>query len=484
MSTCSFLSAIRVTGIQLAKTSITLNIYLKTAKMFVFLRVNEKAGGTRLLLQKNATPEIKTTMRIKKIAILIGAVSALIGNTACDHDDSDDYSKTDPRIRIMVVDGLSTTFIINDVSGEIYNYDSLAYGTNIKSLEPSFYGYDVAPVIQYQDSIGQWVTFANSSDTTVKLDLTDLKIKATSTDGKNEKIYTVKLRVHKIDVNSFNWSQTGTLPVNGTVAGEKAVTLGGVQYLFYTNTTGSSYVLTSGDEGATWSSRTLDLTAPDWSTLATTASGFVVMDTAGTVYQAGTDCKFAKQATLPYTMRQPLFTLGGKFWAICSDSTGYCLCATSDSLSKLVRMGVLPSAFNVHSMVAMVAHSGTTKIGYVYSATSAGGTLWGIDANGGVMPLVQANGPLPALTAPALAVADNEVALIGGQQADGTYSSKYYSSSDAGITWTDNWHKTLPSYLGGIAGVSALQLTDGSLLLVGGRNAEGYRNTVWKATLK
>jgi N-acetylneuraminic acid mutarotase len=120
----------------------------------------------------------------------------------------------------------------------------------------------------------------------------------------------------------------------------------------------------------------------------------------------------------------------------------------------------------------------------VYSATSAGGTLWGIDANGGVMPLVQANGQLPALTAPALAVADNEVALIGGQQTDGTYSSKYYSSSDAGITWTDNWHKTLPSYLGGIAGVSALQLTDGSLLLVGGRNAEGYRNTVWKATLK
>ena len=49
----------------------------------------------------------------------------------------------------------------------------------------------------------------------------------------------------------------------------------------------------------------------------------------------------------------------------------------------------------------------------MYSATSAGGTLWGIDANGGVMPLVQANGPLPALTAPALAVADNEVALIG-----------------------------------------------------------------------
>ena len=81
-------------------------------------------------------------MRYTKLLPLIGAIMTIF-IASCDDDDDDKFTKTDPRIKVMSVDGVSKTFIINDVEQIIYNYDSLKYGTDITSLSASFYGYDV-----------------------------------------------------------------------------------------------------------------------------------------------------------------------------------------------------------------------------------------------------------------------------------------------------------------------------------------------------
>ncbi len=428
----------------------------------------------------NATPQKIQKMRFKT-AILAACALMTVAGSACSDDDDDDFSDTDPRIRYMAVEGLSTTFVVNDVEGIIYNYDSLTYGTDISALVPSFFGYDVSPTIEYWKD-GAWVTYSNDDDTTHKLNMDQLKIR--SSRGGQTKEYTIDLRVHKVDVNSFLWTNIGTLPVEGTVTGEKAVLYNSVYYLFYSNTAGNSYLLKSSDEGCSWTGTAIAMKGADWNTLSETLNGFVVLDTTGKAYVAGTDGAFTVAETGTCTLVKPLYVLSNKFWAIGQiDGVNY-LCATAGNLSEMTKVAALPDGFTTENLSSTITHSGaTTKIAYVYTTSNGEGKMWAVDNVGNFLSL--STGGVPYLEGTAVISADSEIGLLGGVTTAGKPSTSYYTSSDGGLTWTDNWHKTLPGNIGGMAYTSTFANTEGTqLLLIGGQTADGYSKYVWHGILK
>ena len=79
---------------------------------------------------------------------------------------------------------------------------------------------------------------------------------------------------------------------------------------------------------------------------------------------------------------------------------------------------------------------------------------------------------------------DNELCLVGGINSDGEYVNTCYTSDDAGINWTENWHKELPSSIGRVANLGAFVTEDGKVIFASGETANGILSAVWKGTLK
>lgn len=406
----------------------------------------------------------------------LGAV-ALLG-ASCSKDDDPDYSDVDPRIGRVFIQGVSSTIVINDVEHLIYNYDSLAYGTDITNLYASFSGYNKTPKIEvFQD--GEWVLFTNKTLDSVALDLTNLQIRTTAADGVHMYDYTVALRVHKYDVNAFEWNNIAKLPVEGSVKSFKSVNLNGTYCYFYTNTDSKNYVLSSTD-GKTWKSTSLSDAKFNWNTAAACGDKVFVMTDGGFVMiGAGFKEEPAENAS---SLSAVLFALNGKCWAV-GDSAFYTANVADGAFEKAVS---LPDGFPTDIIASSVELSGSrTQIGYIYGADADGVySMWALDVNGNIMQLASSNGgQLPKLTDVAITAIDGEIDIVGGKNENGEYQKSFFSSENAGLNWTNNRHKDLTGNIGRLANVGAFVNADGNLFIVGGESADGVSLNVWEGVL-
>lgn len=423
-------------------------------------------------------------MKFKSYLLLSSALLGLVNVSCSDKDDdSNEYSNTDSRIRSVHISGLNVPFVVNDFEHIIYNYDSLTYGTDISHRMIYFADYDVkSPGLTYLiNENGDWKLYSNRTADSVYFDLRNLEIRTISLDQNNRSIYKLDIRVHKNDVNSFNWIKLSDLSFNGEVASFKNVEVNGVYCCFYTNKDGNSYVLSSTD-AKKWTSKQLDKQSFDWNSLAVFGSKAVAF--AGEkIATIDTDKDFAVTLTDNKAgLKSLLFSLGDKCWAVGKD--GFYTCSGENMDSE--KAFEVPSGFPTENITTLVTLSGSrTRVGYIYGTDNGVASVWVLDKSSNLIKISSSsNTGLPVLSKSVLVNIDDEISLLGGVNDKNEYMNTCYSSSNAGLTWSLNWHKELPSEIGRVANVGAFVASDGKLIFVAGETADGVATGVWNGVLK
>jgi len=430
-------------------------------------------------------------MKIKKFLLIAFSLPIVI--FSCKKDEEKDNTVTDdPRIRTMVINSLRTTFVVNDVEGLIFNYDSLAYGTNISKLPPIFTGYGGPLSFQYKfGEAGEWKDFAND---TIDFSSQPVFFKSIAPDPNYTKEYRIDIRVHKYDVDAFTWGKSGTLPVIGTVVSQKAVFYNQKYYFFYCNDLGKSRVITS-ENGENWTDvGEIDIDNLDWTTLTSMHQPQTLVVQSGEKLYKCDDLSANPSAFTPFTvelpedctLKVPLFTLGNNFWVIAknqSDSTF--LYSLANGGEAYQRRTLLPSRVAlIEKITTFVSPSGTTTVGYIFGGESVNGngTVWAVDVNGNIIELTSNQSVFPFLTYSMPFLFGNNLCLVGGITS-GNYTDRFYVSQNSGATWSRDTHKTLPVEIGPIAKGSIFQYERNKIILIGGENENGFLPNVWKGVL-
>ena len=443
-------------------------------------------------------------MKIKNLLFI--ALFLPVAFFSCQKDDDDKNKvkviKDDPRIRSMYINKLSATFVINDVEGLIFNYDSLAYQTDISSLSPTFTGFGGTLSFQYKyGKNGEWKKYADNIYNPIYLNFDSVAgakkipvfFKSTAIDSSYTKEYEVDIRVHNYDVDAFEWGKekVGTLPVQGTVVSQKAVFYNQKYYFFYRNDLGDSFVISSTD-GETWKESTkISTDGLKWETLTTLYQPQKLVVQAGsglyTCDLSENPAVFTSFTELPenIVLKAPLFTLGNNFWIIGKLAESTFLYSLANG-GLLWQQGMeLPGRVPAEKITTFVSPSGSTMLGYIFGGESitGNGTVWGIDVNGNIMELSQDQSVFPHLTYPMPVFFENKLSIVGGIT-DGNYTSRFYTSSNSGSNWSSDEHKTLPDKIGAIANGFITQYDRNKVILIGGETKNGFSPNVWKGTLK
>lgn len=240
------------------------------------------------------------------------------------------------RIQDVTVDGLDTVayvqeggvmypMTIDQLSGRIYNTDSLAYGSIVNKVTTSVYGTGTVGYT-YTDSAD--VTYAWTSYDSI--DFTrGLEFVVVSTDGSFTRRYKLELNIHKVFPDSLKWSAPDTAGFPA-MTGLSSVIKSDTLYCFGTGDSGSPIMAFRDVRSGSWSGA-VDLSGlpSAWNGQVTFANGVFCTVASGTLYSSenGTSWSSVKSGI------NSIVKSGndcGRLWALGSDSTVLC---TADMLA-------------------------------------------------------------------------------------------------------------------------------------------------------
>lgn len=148
-----------------------------------------------------------------------------------------------------VLNNLDSIFFTIDLNGaRIFNADSLPYGTNVEALAVTM-STDQVSVAEFtvtrpekEDTVINYLTSPNQ-----KIDFSNgpVALRLKSANGEQERVYEVKVNVHKVVTDSLYWSQFAIkpLPTDGTPTAQKTVAFNGKALCL--TSTASGYCLAS-----------------------------------------------------------------------------------------------------------------------------------------------------------------------------------------------------------------------------------------------
>lgn len=241
----------------------------------------------------------------KKLAITIGTIGLLSGIFGCNSDSSSEiYTESILSSSTQVTDfylsqddsvlvSLDSVFFSIDLkTAQIFNADSLPYGTRINRLVPKI-TYTAAsraeisfPRPGQTDSVINYLT--NSTDS-VDFSYGPVKFLIVSGNGEAERTYTIKVNVHKMKPDSLCWTDMAysTLPTNlSTPDTQRAIRLDSKAYCL--TAAAGSYCMASTStpvDKDSWDKSTVAFGfAPDVNTLAATSNAMYILSTDGDLY--------------------------------------------------------------------------------------------------------------------------------------------------------------------------------------------------------
>lgn len=186
-----------------------------------------------------------------------------------------------------VLDNLSNVFFTIDQTGaEIFNADSLPWGTDVRKIVTNITTQGEATVRIIMPSL------TDGSQTTVEVSdsvnftgSNGVMLRVTSADGSRERVYRCKVNVHRCNPDSLQWSMTPTtLPCPGAIA-QQTIEMGSRYYCVSKKPSGKFTVATSADaEARPWSETAIELPEDaDVNSLAATADALFIHTASGSV---------------------------------------------------------------------------------------------------------------------------------------------------------------------------------------------------------
>jgi len=241
---------------------------------------------------------------IKKL-ILPSTLAALVGFTACNSDSPEEFvyeSSSSVQVTAFslkanakVLDSLQNVFFSIDLAkGEIFNADSLPYGTKINKLVPEITTPSTVSAVTLEypregktDSV---VDYLKNSTDTIDFSQGPVSLTVKSESGTVSRTYKIKVNVHTVKPDTLMWNsiEMAALPTSfAAPTAQRAVVFGDEYYCLTTD--GAAYCLarTANPSDPHWSASSITLPfAADVNTLTASADKLYMLSTNGTLYES------------------------------------------------------------------------------------------------------------------------------------------------------------------------------------------------------
>lgn len=406
----------------------------------------------------------------KKLAMTLGAAGLLMGFVACNSDsDSEMYTESilssstqvtafslNPDDSVLVsLD--SVYFSIDLKKAEIFNADSLPYGTRIDKLVPNItFSAATTAELSYPrpgktDSV---VDYLRHSSDSIDFSNGPVKFRLVAGNGETERTYTIKVNVHKMKPDSLCWGSLAytTLPTDLSAAkAQRTVRFGGKAYCLTTDGASSACMAVSADpaDKNSWEKSSVNFGfTPDASSFSATTEALYILDDKGELY---TSTDGSSWSAAGVTWHSVIGGYGEVLLGIAKDGDAYTHVTYPATTAVSVPAG-FPVEGTSQPMVFETKWGSAPQL-YVLGGVAADGSYvadtWGYD--GKVWQKVSTTG-LPEGLADVtvfpyhsyLTNTDNwsvtgyEVLLaIGGRKADGVLSRTVYISYNMGLVWRE-----------------------------------------------
>lgn len=352
------------------------------------------------------------------------------------------------------IQGSSYAFSINQVTGEVYNTDSLPYGTSVDKVVINMELSGYAQI--YVDSIGIYEGFL----ATDSIDFTHpRKFRITSTDSEYYRDYTISVNAHQVEPERMVWGKYQSVDA---LAPLRALEFGDELCLY-------------GEKNGEWALATTALSGvPSWEQhpvggLPTSARLSTMQVFDGALYLVAADGIYtstdARNWVLCYACSNAVAIVGtsdadGKMW-VATDAE---LLTTADGINY-ESAGALPKDFPLYgiSIASYTLNHNSTIVRYMlvgYADEAMDGTpvVWSrLSTEERWTKYENANNQFscPALKGLAVLRYDNFLYAVGGagvaQGVSVNAFSELYISRDNGITWKapDDFYQRMPAELQG-----------------------------------
>lgn len=365
--------------------------------------------------------------------------------TACDWLNSDTSVTTSDNGRFVSLrftagdtnspNVTKAVFTVSELDGPdsvIVNLDSLPFGTKIDKVIPNFSFYSTYKAIAYRkNDLGQPKdsVILTGKDTLDFNYIYKIKNIPTSQNLKNAKTYRIKVNVHKVDPELYQWRKAVNLLFDFPVTNQKAVYINNTIYYF--SNAGAATSLFTSSNGTNWSAQTTVTQLPDnalLNNIIVFKDKMYLIHSDNYIYSSsnGTDWTKQEPNVSTYTFKNLLFEFKDKLWAIIQSK--------SDSKYRF--------------------------------ATSVNGTIWT-----DLPTVLDDNFPVRGYNAVSFASRTNQpkVLVAGGYDKNGTQLNRVWSSED-GFYWL-NFSNENSTY-GFRSGSNMIKYED-KLLLFGGLDNGG-----------
>ncbi|MDE6238678.1 MAG: hypothetical protein K2M54_01665 [Muribaculaceae bacterium] len=354
-----------------------------------------------------------------------------------------------------VLDNLDKVFFSIDLTnGNIFNADSMPYGTKINKLIPVITTGGASAVELVVPRPGQSDTtynYVTNPNDTIDFSNGIVKLKIQSIDELVTMEYNIKVNVHQVKSDSLSWGDMAytELPTNlSRVDAQHSLKFKGNIYCLTTD--GDSYCLSVTDNPATktWSDMTVDFGfKADVESFRASSSALFILDEIGALYKSDDEGVTWTSTGKTFTCliggygEEVLGTVKtGDVWTIdCSD--GRSVAAPAD-------FPVTGTSVPVDYSFPMSALHQLTIVGGRLADGSLTDKAWGYDGNNwACLSTVALPEPLEGVTVtPYYAFEENEYwvatkeslfLLIGGRNNNGQCNTKTYISYNYGVSWKE-----------------------------------------------
>lgn len=207
---------------------------------------------------------VSTAYRFLTLAVM---ASLFLGISSCSKDDEDSLRNSDIAKISSVVLGTvncnptgsnpysysagSYTITVDDANSFISNNDSLVYTTDMKNVPVTFYTVNYGTVMLHGIN-GEESRYLETGSV---IDLSTTRtFTVTSSNGKVSRDYTMKIVAHQQNGDNYRWTCVSDQAVSDNMKSAKTVFVNGVLVALQQSVGGTTELLKSGDNGATWAS--------------------------------------------------------------------------------------------------------------------------------------------------------------------------------------------------------------------------------------
>lgn len=273
-----------------------------------------------------------------------------------------------------IVSGDEFKFVVDQRSKEVYNIDSLTFGTKVNKVATTL-SYTGVPY-RYDAEKGEYVYYYSADS----IDFTSpVAVRITSTDGTYHNYYTVKINVHQVDPELLVWEQQ---PVDAAVAALtpcRLIEREGLLYLFGKDADGAAFVsVANAGEPLSWAVNPIEVVASELSSVQLFNGNFYLVAD-GVLYTSADAVQWSVAAD-GYNLAALLAVSDGegKMWAATAERLLY----TTDGASFEVAEA-LPQGFPLYGCSSaaypLVTNNKilrTVLIGYADEAESGSASVW------------------------------------------------------------------------------------------------------------